>query len=343
MKRFALSILVLALAAGCDKSAPGASDAEGGGTKKKIKVAYVTNGVDPFWDVAKSGADAAAAELGVECTTLMPPKGLPDQKSMIEGLLASGIDGIAISPIDADNQVAFINQMCEQTNVITHDSDAPSSKRLCFIGMNNYAAGREAGKLVKEAVPEGGKVMIFVGRLEQLNALQRRQGVIDELLDKPVQKLSEMKSDPPGFTGKGAKYEIVGTRTDNFDKANAKANAEDAMVAHPDLKCMVGLFAYNPPACLEAVKGADKVGKIKIVGFDEQDATLQGIQDGSIHATVSQWPYNYGYHAVRILAALARGDKSVLPKDGYYETKLRIAKKDTVDAFWTELKKLRGQ
>ena len=120
------------------------------------------------------------------------------------------------------------------------------SKRLCFIGMNNYGAGREAGKLVKEAVPEGGKVMIFVGRLEQLNALQRRQGVIDELLDRPVQKLAGLKTDPPGFKEKGATYEIVGTRTDNFDKANAKSNAEDAMVAHPDLVCMVGLFAYNP-------------------------------------------------------------------------------------------------
>ena len=60
----------------------------------------------------------------------------------------------------------------------------PDSDRLVYIGMNNYDAGRMCGKLVKEAMPEGGEVMIFVGRLGQLNADLRRQGVIDELLDR---------------------------------------------------------------------------------------------------------------------------------------------------------------
>lgn len=53
-------------------------------------------------------------------------------------------------------------------------------------GTHNYLAGRAAGKLVKEAIPEGGDVMIFVGMMEQLNAQQRSAGVIDELLDKPI-------------------------------------------------------------------------------------------------------------------------------------------------------------
>ena len=328
---------------GCDTATPPDSSGKAGGVEeKKFKVAYVTNGVDPFWDVAAAGAKAAAEKEGVELLVRMPPDGIVDQKRMVEALLTGGIHGIAISPIDAENQVSFLDDVCSKTNVITHDSDSPKSKRLCFIGMNNYAAGRTAGKLVKEAIPDGGKVMIFVGRLEQLNAQQRRQGVIDELLGRPVQKLGSLKFEPTDFTGKGDKYEILGTNTDDFKRARAKANAEDAIVAHPDLACMVGLFAYNSPLCLEALKGAGKVGKIKIVAFDEQDDTLQGIKDGSIHATVSQWPYNYGYQSVKILAGLARGDKAVLPKDGYLETELRIAKKDNVDQFWKELKELRG-
>src|SRR5207249_2766580 len=96
-----------------------------------------------------------------------------------------GVSGIAISPISAANQVGLLNDAAAKTNVITHDSDAPASKRLCFVGTDNYKAGRAAGKLVKEALPEGGKIMIFVGRLEQLNAAQRQLGVIDELGDRP--------------------------------------------------------------------------------------------------------------------------------------------------------------
>lgn len=174
--------------------------AQGEGAEKpresgKPEFAYVTNGIDPFWNNAAAGVRAAEKEFGVRCDVLMPPKGIVDQKRMIETLLAQGVKGIAISPIDAANQVGQINEAAGVTKVITHDSDAPDSNRLCFIGMDNYKAGREAGKLVKEALPEGGKVMIFVGRLEQLNAMQRRQGVIDELLDRPVQSLDSLKFD----------------------------------------------------------------------------------------------------------------------------------------------------
>ena len=334
MKNTLILALASALAlAGCDNK-PSTPSAGG-----KPKVAYVTNGINPFWDVAAAGAKAGSKEFNADVEILMP-KDLPDQQRMIEGLLAKGVDGIAISPIDAVNQVGFIDKTAAQTNLITHDSDAPASKRRCFIGMDNYKAGRAAGKLVKEVLPEGGKVMIFVGRLEQLNAQQRRQGVIDELLDRPAQTLQNLKPDPASGEIKGAKYTIVSTRTDGFDYAKAKANAEDAMVSTPDLACMVGLFAYNAPMCLEAIKGAGKIGKIKVVSFDEQDATLQGIKDGAVHGSVSQQPYQYGRHSVRILAGLARKDASVLPPNGFLEVEITVVKKDNVDAFWDELKKL---
>src|SRR6187402_1400454 len=96
----ALSALLLAFA-GCSKpadpaAAGGAQDSKSAAGKKK-KLAYVTNGVDPFWNTAAAGVRAAEKEFGVECEVLMPPKGAVDQKRMIEGLLARGIDGVAIS------------------------------------------------------------------------------------------------------------------------------------------------------------------------------------------------------------------------------------------------------
>jgi len=332
----------LLLFSGCNKNET--SSTSGGKPKsgKKLKIAYITNGVDPFWNTAAAGVKMAAREFDVDAEVKMPAKGIADQKRFIEGLLAGGVDGIAISPIDAKNEIDLINEACRATRVITHDSDAPDSKRLCFVGMDNYKAGRAAGKLVKEAIPNGGKVMLFVGRLEQLNAQQRRQGIIDELLDKPEQSLAKMTYDPPGKSLAGAKYNILDTRTDNFDYARAKANAEDAITSIPDLACMVGLFGYNPPNCLEALKSAGKTGQIKLVAFDENAPTLQGIVDGHIYGTVSQQPYLYGYHSIRILAGLARGDNSVLPKDGFLEVPIVQVRKDNVGTFWTELKKLQA-
>jgi ribose transport system substrate-binding protein len=85
------------------------------------------------------------------------------------------VTGLAISPINPENQAELLDQVGATKHYITHDSDAPKTNRLAYIGMENYQAGRLAGELIKEAMPDGGTVMIFVGRLGQLNAEQRRQ------------------------------------------------------------------------------------------------------------------------------------------------------------------------
>lgn len=335
MKRLAASILgigAIALALGTIPLGCGK-----GGNKPKI--AYVTNGVDPFWDIAAKGANDAAKELDVDLQVVMPKDG-GDQKQKIEDLIVRGIDGIAISPIDAANQTPSINTWASKTRIITQDSDAPQSNRLMYIGVDNYEAGRKCGELVKQAVPNGGKVAIFVGRLEQDNARLRRQGVIDELLDRSRDKRGD---DPASGELKGEKYTILGSWTDNFDRAKAKSNVEDVITANPDLAAAVGLFAYNPPAILEGLRSAGKLGKIACVGFDEQSATLQAIKDGNCFGTVVQNPYMYGHESVRVLAALVKGDNKVIPANKYMDIPPRQIKKDNVEAFEAELNKNLGK
>ncbi|MEI6234455.1 MAG: sugar-binding protein [Planctomycetota bacterium] len=332
-------ILLLSLAVfltGCG----GGSSTGTGGAAAKPTVAFVTNGVAAFWTIADKGCKAAAKDLNVNVDVQMPTNGVGDQKSIIQNLLTRGISGIAISPIDPANQTEILDEAAARANLITHDSDAPNSKRLCYIGMDNYSAGRMCGQLCKEALPEGGKLVIFVGRIEQLNAKQRRQGFIDEILDRSN---DPTRYDAPGQELKNAKYTILDTRTDQLDMGKALSQAQDAIAKYPDLACMVGLFEYNPPQCLSAIKDAGKIGKIKIVGFDENAATLQGIIDGTVYGTVVQNPYMYGYESVRILTALAKGDKSVLPKQGVLiDIPARKITKPNVDKFWTELKTLTG-
>jgi len=319
---------------GCDRSGSGGSSAA---TTKaaRPRVAYVTNGVDSFWLIAEAGAKAGGEMYNADVEVQKPSGGVADQKRIVEDLLTRGVEGIAISPIDAENETPLIDEAARRTPVITQDSDAPKSNRLCFIGPDNYEAGRMVGQLVKEALPGGGKVMIFVGRLGQDNARLRRQGVIDELLDRSH---DSTRFDRPDAILDGPKYSVVGTLTDGFDFARAKGLAEDAMSRHPDLGCMVGLFAYNAPKCLEALKSAGKLGQIKVVSFDEQDETLQAIRDGYCQGTVVQNPYKYGTESVRVLAALARGDKSVIPASKYIDVPARQIRKDNVDAFWSDLK-----
>ena len=81
-------------------------------------------------------------------------------------------------------------------------------------------------------------------------------------------------------------YIVLGTLTDQFDRAQAKANVEDTLARHSDIAAMVGLFAYNPPAILEALQQADRLGEdqaVQVIAFDEADETLQGIKDGTVY------------------------------------------------------------
>ena len=80
--------------------------------------------------------------------------------------MAKGVSGMAIGPNDAENQAELINRACPAMNVICMDSDAPQTNRLCYVGTNNYLAGREAGKLIREVLPNGGKIMLFVGQID---------------------------------------------------------------------------------------------------------------------------------------------------------------------------------
>ena len=297
-------------------------------------IAYVTNGVDPFWDLCAAGVRIAEKEFNIKCEVHMPTKGVVDQKRIMETLLAKGVAGIAVSPVDAENQTPFLNEVAQNSKLITQDADAPKSKRIAYIGTNNYKAGRALGKLVKAALPEGGEVIILVGRLEQLNARQRRQGVIDELLGKSEQELGSVKFDSvdaKNLTAEGSKYTILDTRTDNFDKAKANSNAEDAITKYEDLKCMVGLFAYNPPACLDAIKEAGLTGKIKVCGFDEPDAMLQAIKDGTAYGTISQQPWKYGYESVKMLKNILNGQA---PASTFLEVPFLVVTKENVDEFW---------
>jgi len=188
-------------------------------------------------------------------------------------------------------------------------------------------------------MPKGGTVMIFIGRLEQDNAKRRRQGTIAAILGRAE---NPANYDEPGKVLEGNGFKILGTLTDQFDMARGKANAEDALSKYPDLGCMVGLFAYNPPLMLEALAQAKKLNQVKVVAFDEADATLDGIQKGTVHGTVVQNPYMYGYKSVEVLNEILKGNASVVPASKFIDIPARQIRKDNVGAFWADLKEKVG-
>ncbi len=315
---------------------------------ERKSVAFVTNQIADFWKIAEAGCRDASKEFDIDVEVVMPQEATAVvQKQKVDDLLTSGISAIAISPLDADNQIEWINSIAQKVPTITHDSDAPQSSRLMYIGMDNYAAGRMCGELVKKAIPDGGKVYLAIGRLEQDNSKYRRQGVIDVLMgrdrDMAFYKTQPNAWDPNEGEIVGDKYTIVATVTDQGKPEVALAKAEDALVTWPDLNAMVGLFEYNPPACYQALKKAGKLKQIALIGFDENDTTLQAIKDGECTGTVVQNPYMYGYESVRVLKELLAGNKSVVPESKYLDIAPRSITAENVDEYWEDLRVKKGQ
>ena len=116
--------------------------------------------------------------------------------------------------------------------------------------------------------------------------------------------------DQPGAEIGDDKYTILATRVDDFNDTRKKELPEQALAKFDKIDCMVGLFEYNPPFIFDALEGAGKVGQIKVVGFDENERTLEEIKKGNCVGTVVQNPYMYGYKSIEVLNRLANGDKS---------------------------------
>src|SRR5687768_1682820 len=234
--------------------------------RKKPRLVFITTGTDSFWQAATPGIEAAARDFKVEFELVT------DSSNALE---KHECDGLAFSPINGAVQLV------------------PTAGRICFLGVDQYKAGRKAGALITELIPQGGKIIIIY---DSLDSVERRQGVLDELTD-------------PAFS-------IV----------EGRANA---LAAHPDAMCVVALSARHVADCMNALCVQDNLGRVKLVVFDEDEMTLEALATGSVHALISHQLYQYGYHSVRVLAALARGDISVLPKNGFLEIPTVVLRSET--------------
>lgn len=332
----AAALAVGVFAAGCKKengNSGGGGGGSGGAAKRdvqvhkapdgaQLKLAFVTNNASDFWKIAEAGVRKYESEKNVHVDVRQPPNGTAEEQNQIlENLVSQGYHGIAISVRAPDDQVRELNRAAAKTNVITHDSDAPKSNRIAYIGTNNFEAGKVLGEQIKKLLPNGGKMAVFVGTLSADNAAARLNGIKDAI--------------------KGTKIEIVKAYEDNTDRTAARSNVENAINAYPDLALVSGLWSYNGPAIADAIEGSGKKGKVLAAVFDEEDGTLKGIQDGVISCTVVQKPFQFGYLSSKVLHELATQGQSAIPPGGTIDTGVDVIDAKNVTEFKTNLENMK--
>src|SRR5207253_9696162 len=126
----------------------------------------------------------------------------------------------------------------------------------------------------------------------------------------------------------------------------AKENVRNALINHPKLNTLVGIWSYNAPAIINVVSEEKKRRAVTIVAFDAEQQAIAGMGDGMIDAMVVQNPYEICYQGVRLLKALAQGDertkKEMLPNLGkangdLFDTGIKVVVPDKDTALKAEM------
>ena len=305
MKLRVVGFLVLALAAG------GCARDEAGYTFALVPKAMN----NPFFDFARDGCMAAAAELdGVECLYIGPSEHTEaDQIQVVEDLITRRVDGIAVSP---SNATAMARALARANGVgipaITWDSDLlaeDAALRMTYIGTENRAMGVEQAKLLQELKPDGGTICIQSGGPAAMNHNERMQGLRDTLA-------GAESAGPPGdrLEGRNGWTEVAACPLyTNDDFPLAVQQMADILASEPELDAFAitgGFPQFVDQAYRQAVEPyrarIDSLDLV-IVGADVLPMQLDLLAEGLSHGQVGQRPYAMGYRSMEVLLELVNG------------------------------------
>jgi len=255
-----------------------------------VKIQLLTNGTSPFWDALGKAVDSEKKNVEGTVDWRAPePADNNTQRQLFESSLAANVNGIGVSPIEADAFASVIDAAIEKgVPVITFDSDSAKSKRLVYIGTNNYEAGKRAGESAVKMLPGGGSYVAFVGNMSAQNARDRYRGFQDAVKD---HKFTELQ--PP--------FE------DNKDVGRARQNVAEAVTKFGDkINLLVGLYSYNGPAIVDEAVKSNIRAKTKIVCFDVEPKTRENLEKGLVDVTIVQKPYEFGRVSTKLLYLINR-------------------------------------
>jgi len=238
----------------------------------------------PYWETAGNGLMRAARQMQVQAELVGPDTyDAPAQQQELRRLtgLQQKPAGILISPADANLMKPDIDAaIAAGIPVITLDSDSPSSKRILFIGTNNYEAGVMGGRVLAKQLQGKGNVVVFT-MPGQANLAERLNGYKFALSEHPGFKIEvvDIKGDPR--VAFDTTNEIVEKRRDKVDG-------------------FVCLEAQAGKEVAEVLDRAKVTGKT-VVAMDTDEGTLNWIQKGVIAATIAQKPYTMAYYGIQML------------------------------------------
>jgi ribose transport system substrate-binding protein len=277
------------------------------GAPEKVTVGWLAKGAtNTFFDLSRHAAQLAAQDLSsasgkkVEVVLLDSEENTPEaQVAMAEAAIDEGsIDALDVSVLSPDLMTPVIDRASDAgIPVLTFDSDAPNSKRLSFYGISNLAGAETAARTLAELMGEQGKIAIMTAAGAMPGTLSTSQTY--------VERMDGFQNTIVGFPG----LEVVSTTTcskdDETNKAGCTQILEEVMAENPDI---TGWYLARGRVLREADletlaptwSAKIRSGEMKVVGFDAPQDALHSVQDGLVHALITQDYFGWGYDVVSL-------------------------------------------
>jgi ribose transport system substrate-binding protein len=309
-------------AVGCNVGCPGPPPrTETSAAPKKLRFAIIPKALDiPVFNYAKLGAERAAQEFGdVEVLWNAPASADQlKQKEILESYITQRVDGIAISSLNGEFLAETINRAIDQgIPVTTWDSDAPTSKRIAFYGVDDRASGRIMGEQAIKLLDGKGRVAIITS-LGAANLQNRLEGVKEAL------------AQAPGI-------EIVETYDIKEDAIRCAEIIATGSRRYPDLGAWISVGGW-PVFTRNALAAVDP-SKTKVISFDTISPALDLLRENKVQVLLGQKYFGWGSESVKLLRDINNGHK---PSSPIIDSGVDIVTKDNVDQYEQQWKKMAG-
>lgn len=320
MKKTGLIVCAALLAAitGCNNSSSTSTDsgtqtaaptgsATGSSNEKKgtigVSVLTLTN---PFFKEIGDAIKDEAGKNGYDVNLTAGELDAAKQRDQVNDFIVKKVKAIVLCPCDS-KAIGTSIQAANKAGIPVFTADIASldktAKVVSHIATDNYAGGKLAAKGMIEAINGKGKIAI-ISHPEVESGMMRTKGFKEVIAG-----------------AKGIK--IVAELPGNGDRAQSFKVAQDILEKNPDLD---GIFAINDPSALgvvAALEKINKVGKVKIIGFDGQKEAKQAIKEGKIFADSIQFPDKIGRITVQSIMKYMSGEKvpaqNLIPTELYHK------------------------
>ena len=314
----ALMLLLAVAVGGCSSSAPPAEST----APRKLRFAVIPKALDiPVFNYARMGAEKAAAEFGdVEVLWNAPASADQlKQKEILESYITQRVDGIAISALNGDFLAETINRAVDAgIPVTTWDSDAATSKRIAFYGVDDRASGRIMGEQAIKLLDGKGKVAIITS-LGATNLQNRLNGVREAL------------ANAPGI-------EIVETYDIQEDMLRCAQIIATGTRRYPDLAAWISVGGW-PVFTRNALDVVDP-NRTKVISFDTISPALDLLRANKVQVLLGQKYFGWGSESVRLLREIGQGRR---PANPIIDSGVDVVTKENVDEYEKQWKLMAGQ